>query len=61
MGIAESRFDQLPVIGHSTELGILPAPTQYGVNGAYCIRPEATVLKNERQFSWSGEDCIIKV
>merc|ERR1712029_749115 len=55
MGCAGSRFDALPVTGHSTGLGIL------AVNGQHCMRPETTVLKlREKLFSFSGDDCSIK-
>ena len=56
MGCAGSRFDALPVTGHRTGIAIIP------VNGAYCMRPETTVLKlREKLLSFSGDDCSIKV
>ena len=56
MGCAGSRFDELPVTGHRTGIALIP------VNGAYCMRPETTVLKlREKLFSFSGDDCSIKV
>ena len=59
MGCAGSRFDELPVTGHSTGFG------RFGVlyvNGQHCTRPEKTVLKlREKLLSFSGDDCSIKV
>ena len=56
MGCAGSRFDELPVTGHRTGIALIP------VNGAYCMRPETTVLKlREKLLSFSGDDCSIKV
>jgi len=56
MGSVESKFDALPVTGHSTGLGIL------AVNGQHCIRPETTVLiLQEEWISYtSGYGCSIK-
>ena len=56
MGCAGSRFDSLPVVGHSSGFGVLQ------VNGEHCMRPEKTVLKlREKLLSFSGDDCSIKV
>ena len=56
MGCAGSRFDSLPVVGHSSGFGVLQ------VNGEHCMRPEKTVLKlREKLLSFSGDDCSVKV
>jgi len=55
MGCSGSRFDDLPVTGHSAGLGII------SVNGQYCMKPETTTLKlREKLWSWTGDDCSIK-
>ena len=56
MGCAGSRFDQVPVTGHPTGLVVLPESRER------YLSPEPTVLKlREKFFSFSGDDCSIKV
>ena len=57
MGCVGSRFDELPVTGHSTGFVVLSVKGKY-----YCTRPETTVLKlREKLLSFSWDDCSIKV
>ena len=56
MGCAGSRFDQLPVTGHASGLSVIP-----GSSNRY-LKQENTVLKlEEKMFSFSGDDCSVKV
>ena len=56
MGCAGSKFDELPVTGHATGLVVLPES-----RGKY-LSAQPTVLKlREKFFSFSGDDCSIKV
>ena len=67
MGCVGSRFDELPVTGFQTRMGIIPVDGTHSVRAepgriAYCLRPETTVLKlREKLFSFSGDDCSIEV
>ena len=57
MGCAGSRFDELPVTGHTTGLAVIPTST-----GAFYLRPQSTVLRlREKILSFSGDDCSVKV
>ena len=56
MGCAGSRFDELPVTGHATGLVVLPESRDKYLSA------QPTVLKlREKFFSFSGDDCSIKV
>ena len=56
MGCAGSRFDQIPVTGHPTGLVVLPESRDKYLSS------QPTVLKlREKFFSFSGDDCSIKV
>ena len=56
MGCAGSRFDQVPVTGHPTGLVVLPESRDKYLSS------QPTVLKlREKFFSFSGDDCSIKV
>lgn len=56
MGCAGSKYDELPVTGHATGLVVLPES-----RGKY-LSAQPTVLKlREKFFSFSGDDCSIKV
>ena len=56
MGCAGSKFDELPVTGHATGLVGLPASRDKYLSS------QPTVLKlREKFFSFSGDDCSIKV
>ena len=58
MSYQRLKFDELPVTGYRTQLAVIPVN---GVSTSY-LRPETTVLKlREKLFSWSGDDCSIKV
>ena len=58
MSYQRLKFDELPVTGFRTQLAVIPVN---GVSTSY-LRPETTVLKlREKLFSWSGDDCSIKV
>jgi len=55
MGCAGSRFDEMPVTGHSSGLVVIPTGDQRYLRG------ENTVLKlREKFFSFSGDDCSVK-
>ena len=56
MGCAGSRFDEMPVTGHSSGLAVLPGSVER------FLRPEHTVLKlHEKLWSWSGDDFSVQV
>ena len=56
MGCAGSRFDQVPVTGHPTGLVVLPESREKYLSS------QPLVLKlREKFFSFSGDDCSIKV
>ena len=56
MGCAGSRFDELPVTGHASGLVVIS-----GSSSRY-LKQETTVLKlREKMFSFSGDDCSVKV
>jgi len=55
MGCAGSRFDEMPVTGHSSGLAVLPGSVER------FLRPEHTVLKlREKFWSFSGDDSSVK-
>ena len=52
-----SEFEEVPVTGHQLGLTVIPV----SING-YFLKSESTVLKlREKNFSWSGDDCTVKV
>ena len=52
-----SEFEEVPVTGHPSGLSVIPV----SING-YFLKSEPTVLKlREKNFSWSGDDCTVKV
>ena len=52
-----SEFEEVPVTGHPLGLTVIPV----SING-YFLKSESTVLKlREKNFSWSGDDCTVKV
>ena len=52
-----SEFEEVPVTGHPSGLSVIPVT----ING-YFLKSESTVLKlREKNFSWSGDDCTVKV
>jgi hypothetical protein len=56
MGSARSKFDELPVTGHASELVVIP-----GSSSRY-VKQETTVLKlRDKMYSLSGDDCSVKV
>ena len=51
------KFEEVPVTGHPLGLSVIPV-----FNYRYFLRSESTVLKlREKYFSWSGDDCTVKV
>ena len=51
------EFEEVPVTGHPSGLSVIPV-----FNYRYSLRSESTVLKlREKSFSWSGDDCTVKV
>ena len=51
------KFEEVPVTGHPSGLSVIPV----SING-YFLKSESTVLKlREKNFSWSGDDCTVKV
>ena len=51
------EFEEVPVTGHPSGLSVIPV----SING-YFLKSESTVLKlREKNFSWSGDDCTVKV
>ena len=51
------KFEEVPVTGHPSGLSVIPV-----FNYRYFLRSESTVLKlHENFFSWSGDDCTVKV
>ena len=51
------EFEDVPVTGHPSGLSVIPV----SING-YFLKSESTVLKlREKNFSWSGDDCTVKV
>ena len=51
------KFEEVPVTGHPSGLSVIPV-----FNYRYSLRSESTVLKlREKSFSWSGDDCTVKV
>ena len=51
------KFEQVPVTGHPMGLSVIPV-----FNYRYFLRSEPTILKlREKYFSWSGDDCTVKV
>ena len=51
------KFEEVPVSGHPSGLSVIPV----SING-YFLKSESTVLKlREKNFSWSGDDCTVKV
>ena len=59
MSYQRLKFDDLPVTGYRTQIAVIPVN---GVSSSSYLRPETTVLKlREKLFSWSGDDCSIKV
>ena len=51
------EFEEVPVSGHPSGLFVI----QVYISG-YFLKKETTVLKlREKGFSWSGDDCTVKV
>ena len=51
------EFEEVPVTGHPSGLSVIPV----SISG-YFLKSESTVLKlREKNFSWSGDDCTVKV
>ena len=51
------KFEEVPVSGHPSGLSVIPV----SISG-YFLKSESTVLKlHEKSFSWSGDDCTVKV
>ena len=56
MGCYESRFGELPITAHESELVVIPE------SSSRYIKQETVILKlQEKMFSWSGDDYVIKV
>ena len=51
------EFEEVPVTGHPSGLSVIPV----SIN-RYFLKSESTVLKlRNKNFSWSGDDCTVKV